>query len=144
MTSLELLNTLEERSLLLTASRDGCIRVWRGYDGKGGETPRLLTAWVALETQMPLTSARRTAGVGLVTNWSDCSLHHLLYVSGDVRVVRAYDTDREARLSEFNTHSECPVTRLARIADDNDHLFAAGFADSRVKIFDTRLPSHNA
>ena len=92
---------------------------------------------------MPLTS-RRTDGVGLVTNWSECSLHHLLYVSGDARIVRVFDTDKEARFADFNTHSNCPVTRLARIADDNDHLFAAGFADSRVKIFDNRLPAHNA
>lgn len=45
VTSLELLNTLEEKSLLLTASRDGCIRVWRNYEGKYGATPVLLTAW---------------------------------------------------------------------------------------------------
>ncbi|EUB57529.1 Regulatory-associated protein of mTOR [Echinococcus granulosus] len=144
VTSLELLNTLEEKSLLLTASRDGCIRVWRDYDGKHGATPFLLTAWVALENQVPLIRSRRTAGVGLVTSWSDCSLHHLLHVSGDVRVVRTFDTDHEACVADFETHSDYPVTRLARAANDNDHIFAAGFADSAVKIFDTRLSSRKA
>ncbi|KAL5106628.1 Regulatory-associated protein of mTOR [Taenia crassiceps] len=144
VTSLELLNTLEEKSLLLTASRDGCIRVWRDYDGKYGANPFLLTAWVAFENQVPLIHARRTTGVGLVTSWSDCSLHHLLHVSGDVRVVRTFDTDHEACVADLATHSDCPVTRLARPANDNDHIFAAGFADSSVKIFDTRLSSHKA
>ncbi|VDM31876.1 unnamed protein product [Hydatigera taeniaeformis] len=144
VTSLEILNTLEEKSLLLTASRDGCIRVWSDYDGKYGATPFLLTAWVAFENQVPLIHSRRTTGVGLVTSWSDCSLHHLLHVSGDVRVVRTFDTDQEACVADFDTHSDCPVTRLARPANDNDHLFVAGFADSRVKIFDTRLSSHKA
>ncbi|KAM7533524.1 hypothetical protein Aperf_G00000124322 [Anoplocephala perfoliata] len=149
VTSLEVLNALEERSLLLTASRDGCIRVWQDYDGKTGAGPRLLTSWVALETQVPLLHSQRTAGVGLVTSWSDCSLHHLLHVSGDVRVVRVFDTDCEARIADFKTLAECPVTRLARasVAEGNtgsDHIFAAGFADGRVKLFDVRLPSHNA
>lgn len=45
VTSLEVLNTLEERSLLLTASRDGCVRVWQNYDCKNGAVPQLLSSW---------------------------------------------------------------------------------------------------
>ncbi|VDD76559.1 unnamed protein product [Mesocestoides corti] len=123
--------------MVLTASRDGCIRVWQDYDGKRGMRPTLLTAWVGFESLLPLTT-KSSGSSGLVTNWSDCSSHNLLLVSGDVRVVRLFDLDQEACIRDLSTNADVPVTRLAR-ADDN--LLAAGFADGTVKIFDARLPN---
>uniref|UniRef100_A0A0X3NXV4 Raptor N-terminal CASPase-like domain-containing protein n=1 Tax=Schistocephalus solidus TaxID=70667 RepID=A0A0X3NXV4_SCHSO len=45
LTSLEIINSNEERSLVLTASEDGRIRVWKNYDGKKDLAPELVTAW---------------------------------------------------------------------------------------------------
>lgn len=72
-------------------------------------------------------------------------MRHRLHVSGDVRVVRVFDTDYEKAIDDFKTNSSCPVTRLtrAKVAED-DNIFAAGFADGRVKVFDARLNSRNA
>ncbi len=78
---------------------------------------------------------------GVVTDWIDCSSH--LAVSGDVRVVRLFDTDHEARVRDIPTQSSCPVTKLTR-AHAEERLIAAGFADGSVKLFDVRIPTNVA
>ncbi|KAL7055717.1 hypothetical protein AAHC03_022619 [Spirometra sp. Aus1] len=136
LTGLEIINSSEERSLVLTASADGRIRVWKNYDGKKNMTPELVTAWIGFKDLLQLPPSCPPAGV--VTHWSDCSCQ--LAASGDVRCVRIWDTSQEARLRDIPTDSETCVTRLARSPDSV--LIAAGFADGMVRIYDVRAPSN--
>ncbi|VDM00156.1 unnamed protein product [Schistocephalus solidus] len=138
LTSLEIINSNEERSLVLTASEDGRIRVWKNYDGKKDLAPELVTAWIGFKDLLRLPPGCPPAGV--VTHWSDCSCQ--LAASGDVRCIRLWDTSQEARLRDIPTESETCVTRLARSPDNV--LIAAGFGDGMVRIYDVRAPSNQS
>lgn len=76
----------EQNALLMTGSDDGIVRFWRNYDNENAT--ELISSWRALN-DLPL-SAR---GSGLVTEWQQRKGN--LIVSGDVRVLRVWDLERE-------------------------------------------------
>ncbi|XP_065066347.1 regulatory-associated protein of mTOR-like [Rhopilema esculentum] len=133
ITSLDILNA-HDLSLLLTASDDGAIRVWRNYVGNEGSRLELVTAWQALSGMIPST---RGAGAGLVTSWEQQS--GTLLASGDVRLIRVWDTHREMKLQDIPTGADSCVTSIACDSVGRS-LLVAGLGDGSVRIYDRRLP----
>ncbi|KAH8858829.1 Regulatory-associated protein of mTOR [Schistosoma japonicum] len=124
VTDIEFINAAEEHSLLLTATDDGYIRIWRNYTHHLGQDSEILTAWNGItdlyQTDYP---------VGVVVHWSD------------TRVIRLWDCLCESRLRDINTGSDTSVTCLTQNADQN--LLAAGFNDGGIRVWDVRIPSHS-
>ncbi|CAH8605325.1 unnamed protein product [Heterobilharzia americana] len=135
VTDVEFINAAEEQSLLLTASDDGYIRVWRNYTHNLGQDPEILTAWIGItdlyQTDYP---------IGVVVHWNQQA--NQLSVSGDTRTIRIWDCNCESRLRDLNTGADTSVTCLTQSEDNN--LLAAGFNDGGIRVWDLRLPSvHN-
>ncbi|KAK4468174.1 hypothetical protein MN116_008095 [Schistosoma mekongi] len=134
VTDIEFINAAEEHSLLLTATDDGYIRIWRNYTHHLGQDSEILTAWNGItdlyQTDYP---------VGVVVHWSQQS--NQLSVSGDTRVIRLWDCLCESRLRDINTGSDTSVTCLTQNTDQN--LLAAGFNDGGIRVWDVRIPSHS-
>uniref|UniRef100_A0A8C5S9Z9 Regulatory associated protein of MTOR complex 1 n=1 Tax=Laticauda laticaudata TaxID=8630 RepID=A0A8C5S9Z9_LATLA len=121
ITAMEYLNG-QDCSLLLTATDDGAIRVWKNFADLE-KNPEMVTAWQGLSDMLPTTRglARRVSiyldrskqgGAGMVVDWEQET--GLLMTSGDVRIIRIWDTDREMKVqvtpaSLTNQNSLCPV-----------------------------------
>ncbi|CAH8861747.1 unnamed protein product [Trichobilharzia szidati] len=135
VTDVDFINAAEEQSLLLTATNDGYIRVWRNYTHHLGQDPEILTAWAGItdlhQTDYP---------IGVVVHWNQQA--NQLSVSGDTRTIRIWDCYCESRLRDLNTGADTSVTCLTQSGDN--HLIAAGFNDGGVRVWDLRVPSsHN-
>ncbi len=115
-------------SLLLTASTDGNIRLFRDYDKVEGH---LTSAFCGLRERL---SVSRQAGV--VTAWEQTSGH--LLVGGDSKYIRCWDADREALIEDFTTQAGSNVTALASDTESGQ-VFVAGFGDGVVRMFDKRM-----
>ncbi|EPY88236.1 raptor [Camelus ferus] len=105
VTAMEYLNG-QDCSLLLTATDDGAIRVWKNFADLE-KNPEMVTAWQGLSDMLPTTRglARKVliyldrskqGGAGMVVDWEQET--GLLMSSGDVRIVRIWDTDREMKV----------------------------------------------
>ena len=73
---------------------DGSVKVWRTYVPEAGSvssSAQLVTAWQALTDMLPISK-----GSGLVMDWDQTS--SLVYTSGDVRIIRVWDTETELRV----------------------------------------------
>ncbi|XP_035515429.1 regulatory-associated protein of mTOR [Morone saxatilis] len=88
ITSMEYLNG-HDCSLLLTATDDGALRIWKNFADQ--KNPEMVTAWQGLSDMLPT-----TRGAGMVVDWEQET--GLLMTSGDVRVIRIWDTDREMKV----------------------------------------------
>lgn len=116
-------------SLLLTASTDGSIRVYRDYiDG-----PQLASAFRGLTEKE---SVSRRAGV--VTAWDQRAGH--LFVGGDSRQIRIFDARLEALKAAVPTMAGAPATTLA----SDFSLYCSGFGDGVVRLFDARMEPDRA
>eukprot|EP00271_Cylindrocystis_brebissonii_P008119 TRINITY_DN22146_c0_g1_i1.p1 TRINITY_DN22146_c0_g1~~TRINITY_DN22146_c0_g1_i1.p1 ORF type:complete len:1612 (-),score=347.58 TRINITY_DN22146_c0_g1_i1:1787-6622(-) len=124
---LTLLNELDD-SLLLVASCDGRVRVWRNFSSPGRQ--RLASAWQAVQGHRP--GARGNAAV---VDWQQ--LMGYLYASGDLSSILVWDLARELLAHNVATQCEAAVTSLA-----SSHVLPgrllAGCGDGTVRIFDMR------
>ncbi|XP_018646818.1 hypothetical protein Smp_159000 [Schistosoma mansoni] len=131
VTDIEFINADEEESLLLTATDDGYIRIWRNYTHHLGQDPEILTAWNGItdlyQTDYP---------VGVVVHWSQHA--NQLMVSGDTRIIRIWDCLCESKLRDISTGSDTSVTCLTKSIDN--HLLAAGFNDGGIRVWDKVTP----
>ncbi|XP_070581195.1 regulatory-associated protein of mTOR-like isoform X2 [Ptychodera flava] len=130
ITSMDFMNS-HDMSLLLTGSDDGAVRIWRNYSGENGKPVELVTAWQALTDMLP-----STRGSGLVVDWEQES--GMLLASGDVRIIRVWDTQREVRLQDIPTGADSCVTSLACDSVGRS-LLIAGCGDGSVRLYDRRL-----
>lgn len=135
ITSMEFVNA-HDLSLLLTGTDDGSVRVWRGYDRDrfNNNKLELVTAWQALSGMLPST---RGSGSGLVVCWEQET--GLLLASGDSRVIRVWDTQREMRMQDIPTGADSCVTSLSCDSVGRS-LLIAGCGDGSVRLYDRRLP----
>ncbi|XP_071105465.1 regulatory-associated protein of mTOR-like isoform X1 [Haliotis cracherodii] len=130
ITAMDYINA-HDKALLMCGSDDGAVRIWRKYmvdDGKGKE---LVTAFQALSDMLPL-----SRGSGLVCEWEQDS--GMLLASGDVRVIRLWDTQKEMKLQDIPTSADSCVTSLACDSMGRS-LLIAGCGDGTVRLFDRRL-----
>lgn len=116
-------------SLLLTASTDGSIRIYR--DCESTDTVKLASAFHGLAEKQSV--SRRS---GVVTSWEQRTGH--LLVAGDSKYIRVWDAGIESLLLDFPTQAGSNVTAIASDQMGGD-MFAAGFGDGVVRLFDKRM-----
>lgn len=123
-----LLNELDD-SLLLVASCDGSVRVWKDYSKRGEQ--KLASAWLAVQGHRP-----GSRGNSAVVDWQQ----HMgyLYASGEISSVMVWDLDRELLAHTVLTQSESAVTAMAASQVHPGQL-VAGCGDGAVRIFDMRV-----
>ncbi|XP_051997008.1 regulatory-associated protein of mTOR isoform X2 [Xyrauchen texanus] len=127
ITAMEYLNG-HDCSLLLTATDDGALRVWKNFADQ--RNPEMVTAWQGLSDMLPT-----TRGAGMVVDWEQET--GLLMTSGDVRVIRIWDTEREMKVQDIPTGADSCVTTLS--CDLQRSLVAAGLGDGSVRVYDRRM-----
>ncbi|XP_067315547.1 regulatory-associated protein of mTOR isoform X7 [Pseudorasbora parva] len=143
ITSMEYLNG-HDCSLLLTATDDGALRIWKNFADQ--RNPEMVTAWQGLSDMLPTTRglARRVSiyldrskqgGAGMVVDWEQET--GLLMTSGDVRVIRIWDIEREMKVQDIPTGADSCVTSLS--CDPQRSLVAAGLGDGSVRVYDRRM-----
>ncbi|XP_034746943.1 regulatory-associated protein of mTOR isoform X1 [Etheostoma cragini] len=151
ITAMEYLNG-HDCSLLLTATDDGALRIWKNFADQ--KNPEMVTAWQGLSDMLPTTRGQPTSsahslarrvsiyldrskqgGAGMVVDWEQET--GLLMTSGDVRVVRIWDTDREMKVQDIPTGADSCVTSLS--CDSQRSLIVAGLGDGSVRVFDRRM-----
>ncbi|XP_055245479.1 regulatory-associated protein of mTOR isoform X2 [Gorilla gorilla gorilla] len=128
VTAMEYLNG-QDCSLLLTATDDGAIRVWKNFADLE-KNPEMVTAWQGLSDMLPT-----TRGAGMVVDWEQET--GLLMSSGDVRLVRIWDTDREMKVQDIPTGADSCVTSLS--CDSHRSLIVAGLGDGSIRVYDRRM-----
>ncbi|XP_042311573.1 regulatory-associated protein of mTOR isoform X3 [Sceloporus undulatus] len=144
ITAMEYLNG-QDYSLLLTATDDGAIRVWKNFADLE-KNPEMVTAWQGLSDMLPTTRglARRVSiyldrskqgGAGMVVDWEQET--GLLMTSGDVRIIRIWDTDREMKVQDIPTGADSCVTSLS--CDSHRSLIVAGLGDGSIRVYDRRM-----
>ncbi|XP_014350207.1 regulatory-associated protein of mTOR isoform X3 [Latimeria chalumnae] len=147
ITAMEYLNG-QDCSLLLSATDDGAIRIWKNFADLE-KNPEMVTAWQGLSDMLPTTRGltRRVSiyldrskqgGAGMVVDWEQET--GLLMTSGDVRIIRIWDTDREMKVQDIPTGADSCVTSLS--CDSHRSLIAAGLGDGSVRIYDKRMAPH--
>ncbi|CAA6654661.1 unnamed protein product [Spirodela intermedia] len=109
-----LLNELDD-SLLLVASSDGNVRIWKDYALKSKQM--LVTAFSSIQGHRP--GVRVT---NAVVDWQQQSGY--LYASAEASPIQIWDLDKE-QLSASQVHGG---------------QLAAGFVDGSVRLFDIRTP----
>ncbi|KFO12915.1 Regulatory-associated protein of mTOR, partial [Balearica regulorum gibbericeps] len=128
ITAMEYLNG-QDCSLLLTATDDGAIRVWKNFADLE-KNPEMVTAWQGLSDMLPT-----TRGAVMVVDWEQET--GLLMTSGDVRIIRIWDTDREMKVQDIPTGADSCVTSLS--CDSHRSLIVAGLGDGSIRVFDRRM-----
>ncbi|XP_048467055.1 regulatory-associated protein of mTOR [Rhincodon typus] len=128
ITAMEYLNG-QDFSLLLSATDDGAIRVWKNFADLE-KNPEMVTAWQGLSDMLPT-----TRGAGMVVDWEQET--GLLMTSGDVRIIRIWDTDRETKVQDIPTGADSCVTSLS--CDSTRSLIVGGLGDGSVRIYDRRM-----
>ncbi|GMI93061.1 hypothetical protein like AT3G08850 [Hibiscus trionum] len=124
-----LLNELDD-SLLLVASCDGNIRIWKDYTVRGKQ--KLVTAFSSIQGHKP-----GVWSLSAVLDWQQQSGY--LYASGEISSIMLWDLDKEQLLNSIPSSSDCSVSALAS-SQVHSGQFAAGFVDGSVRLYDIRTP----
>lgn len=124
-----LVNELDD-SLLLAASSDGNIRIWKDYTLKGKQ--KLVTAFSSIHGHKP-----GVRSLNAVVDWQQqCGY---LYASGEISSIMLWDVDKEQLVNSIPSSSDCSVSAVAASQVHGGH-FAAGFVDGSVRLYDVRTP----
>ncbi|OIW07427.1 hypothetical protein TanjilG_19268 [Lupinus angustifolius] len=124
-----LVNELDD-SLLLAASSDGNIRIWKDYSVKGKQ--KLVTAFSSVHCHKPGVRSLNT-----VVDWQQQSGY--LYASSEISSIMLWDLDKEQLLNSIPSSSDCSISALAA-SQVHGGQFAAGFVDGSVRLYDVRTP----
>lgn len=133
ITATDFINAHNE-TLLMTASDDGVVKVWRNYTTE--PEAKLVTAFQMVQDMLP-----SNRGSGLVLRWEQHSCQ--LIASGDVKVIRIWDAEREAKVHDIPTGAESCITCLTS-DQSNPHIVVAGCGDGTVRTYDRRLPANES
>ncbi|XP_075089271.1 regulatory-associated protein of TOR 1 isoform X3 [Nicotiana tabacum] len=106
-----LVNELDE-SLLLVASSDGNIRIWKDYTVRGRQ--RLVSAFSSIQGHRP-----GVRSVNAVVDWQQQSGY--LFSSGEVSSIMAWDLDKEQLVNTIPTSSDCSISALACLCITASH-----------------------
>ncbi|KAM1038344.1 hypothetical protein ACFX13_033774 [Malus domestica] len=124
-----LVNELDD-SLLLAASSDGHIRIWKDYTLKGKQ--KLVTAFSSILGHKP-----GVRSLNAVVDWQQQSGY--LYASGELPSIMLWDLDKEQLINSIPSSSDCSISALSASQVHGGH-FAAGFVDGSVRLYDVRTP----
>ncbi|KAK1391180.1 Regulatory-associated protein of TOR 1 [Heracleum sosnowskyi] len=129
ISKLSLINELDD-SLLLVASSDGSIRIWKDYTVKSRQ--KLVTAFYSIQGHRPVVSS-----MNAVVDWQQQS--GFLYASGELSSTVVWDLEKEQLINSIPLQSDCSVSALSA-SQIHGREFAAGFTDGSVRLFDIRTP----
>ncbi|KAJ3644718.1 hypothetical protein Zmor_022428 [Zophobas morio] len=101
ITALEWINA-HDVAMLMVASDDGSVKVWKPNTGHSRE-PTLISAWQAL-TEMKWRHS------GTLLSWEQYT--QTAIATGDSRVIRFWDAERELFAFDILTGSDCPITSI--------------------------------
>nr|GFA25122.1 regulatory-associated protein of TOR 1-like [Tanacetum cinerariifolium] len=124
-----LVNELDD-SLLLVASSDGNVRIWKDYTTWGKQ--KLVTAFSSIHGHRP-----GVRSVSAVVDWQQTSGY--MYSSGEISSTMVWDLDKEQLLSSIPLASDCSISALAA-SQVHGGQYAAGFVDGSVRLYDIRTP----
>ncbi|GFP83213.1 regulatory-associated protein of tor 1 [Phtheirospermum japonicum] len=124
-----LVNELDE-NLLLVASNDGNIRIWKDYASKGKQ--KLVTAFASIQGHRP-----GVRSVNAVVDWQQQSGY--LFAAGEISSIMAWDLDKEQLVNSIPLAPESSISALAA-SQVHGGQFAAGFTDGYVRLYDIRTP----
>ncbi|XP_076922188.1 regulatory-associated protein of TOR 1-like [Bidens hawaiensis] len=124
-----LVNELDE-SLLLVASSDGNVRIWKDYISRGKQ--KLVTAFSSIHGHRP-----GVRSVNAVVDWQQQSGY--MYASGEISSTMVWDLDKEQLLTSIPLASDCTISALAA-SQVHGGQFTAGFVDGSVRLYDIRTP----
>ncbi|KAJ4978640.1 hypothetical protein NE237_009420 [Protea cynaroides] len=124
-----LVNELDD-TLLLVASCDGNIRIWKDYSLKSKQ--KLVTAFSSIQGHRP-----GVRSVNAVVDWQQQSGY--LYASGEISSIMLWDLDKEQLVNSIPTSSESSVSALSASQVHGGQL-VAGFVDGSVRLYDVRTP----
>ncbi|XP_060176364.1 regulatory-associated protein of TOR 1-like [Lycium barbarum] len=124
-----LVNELDQ-SLLLVASSDGNIRIWKDYTARGQQ--KLVSAFSSIQGLRP-----GSRSVNAVVDWQQQSGY--LFASGEISSIMAWDLEKEQPVNTTPTSSACSISALSA-SQVHAGQFGAGFVDGSVKLFDIRMP----
>uniref|UniRef100_A0A7N0T3I6 Raptor N-terminal CASPase-like domain-containing protein n=1 Tax=Kalanchoe fedtschenkoi TaxID=63787 RepID=A0A7N0T3I6_KALFE len=124
-----LVNELDD-SLLLVASCDGSVRVWKDYTIRGKQ--RFVTGFLSIQ-------GHRTGirSLNTVVDWQQQS--GFLYASGELPSVMVWDLEKEQLLNSIPWSSECGISAISA-SQVHGGQFVAGFFDGTVRVYDIRAP----
>ncbi|XP_054159125.1 regulatory-associated protein of mTOR-like isoform X2 [Oppia nitens] len=133
ITGLKLINT-HDLTQLMTSCDDGSIRVWKDFTlNDKSEKIKLVTAFYIFNDMQPNNKN------GVIFEWNQWQ--HKLIASGEPRVIRLWDADKEMKIRDMNTGADKDVTSLST---DNSHYICVGYNDGSVRVFDDRLMPHDS
>ncbi|XP_071815163.1 regulatory-associated protein of mTOR-like isoform X2 [Apostichopus japonicus] len=130
ITSLGFMNS-HDITLLYTGADSGSVRIWKHYLCEDGNPVQIVSAWQGLTDML-----QSTRGSGMVLDWEQES--GFLLASGDVRVIRVWDTQKELCLQDIPTGADSCVTSLACDSMGRS-LLIAGCGDGSLRLYDRRL-----
>lgn len=122
-----LLNELDD-SLLLVASSDGSVRVWKDYTQKNKQ--QLVTAWQTVQGHRP-----GVRNANAVVDWQQMTGY--LYASGEVSAIMVWDLNQELRAFNIVSRSDSSISALSASQVLSQHV-TAGYSDGSVRVFDIR------
>ncbi|PRQ42771.1 putative transcription factor WD40-like family [Rosa chinensis] len=122
-------NELDD-SLLLAASSDGNIRIWKDYTLKGKQ--KLVTAFSSIQGHKP-----GVRSLNAVVDWQQQSGY--LYASGELSSIMLWDLDKEQLVNSIHSQSDCSISALSASQVHGSQL-TAGFVDGSVRLYDVRTP----
>ncbi|PON53561.1 Regulatory associated protein of TOR [Parasponia andersonii] len=129
ISKLALVNELDD-SLLLAASCDGNIRIWKDYATRGDQ--KLVTAFSSIQGHKP-----GVRSLNAVVDWQQQSGY--LYSSGEISRIMIWDLDKEQLVDSVLSSSDCSISALSA-SQVHGGQFAAGFVDGSVRLYDVRTP----
>ncbi|KAK4798865.1 hypothetical protein SAY86_024230 [Trapa natans] len=124
-----LINELDN-SLLLVASCDGNIRIWRDYTNR--DQQKLVTAFSSIPGHKP-----GVRSMNAVVDWQQQSGY--LYASGETSCINVWDLDKEMLIHSIPSGPDCFVSALSA-SQVHGGLYAAGCSDGSVSVYDIRTP----
>lgn len=133
VSSIQFINA-HDRGLIMAGYDDGSVRIWKNSEivqSNKSTMPNenLVTAFQALEDQ-PTKSSRI---FGLQTAWHQST--QTIFVGGESKYLRLWDAERELKIGDIPSGSDFPVSHISCAPNA---LFAVGFGDGAIQIFDRR------
>ncbi|GAV06118.1 hypothetical protein RvY_16150 [Ramazzottius varieornatus] len=139
ITDMELINA-HDAPLLLVATDEGSLRVWKNISAAEKTREDLVTGWQALP-EILSTPSTSTPSAGLIFSWEALTQH--VIVAGDCKTMRIWDTANESKVLDIATKVDSGVGCVASEPGCRG-LFVAGYGDGSVRLYDRRLPATEA
>lgn len=137
VSSIQFVNA-HDRGLIMAGYDDGSIRIWRNNRSNqnnktAAHNGNLVTSFQAIEDQ-PVRSSRI---FGLQTAWHQST--QTIIAAGESKLIRVWDAEKELKVMDIHSGSDFPVSH---VSCSPNALFAVGFGDGCIQIYDRRAPTH--